>query len=65
MQAGMEVTESLYLIFKQEEERVKLGLVWTFETSKPILSDTPSLARPHLLSFPKQFNPLGTKHLNL
>lgn len=61
----MEVTESLLLIFKLDEERVKLGLVWTFETLKPIPSDTPFPARPHLLSFPKQFNPLGTKHLNL
>ena len=37
-----------YILIHREKERGSLGLVWTFETSKPIPSNTP-LAIPHLL----------------
>lgn len=44
------IVEELHLIQKQEAERKSLDLVWAFETSKHMLSDTSFQAtRPHLL----------------
>lgn len=41
-----------------EREREILGLVWAFETTKPVLSGMPLLTRPHLI-LPKQFTYWG------
>jgi hypothetical protein len=37
----------------------------SFETSKPVFSDTLPPARPHLLILPKQLHHLGSKYSNL
>lgn len=45
--------ESLHIIYKREAERMRLGLVYAFETSKPTPSDKPPPSRPCFLIFPQ------------
>lgn len=45
--------ESLHIIYKREVERMRLGLVYAFETSKATPSDKPPPARPYFLIFPQ------------
>ena len=50
--AGVVTEDLYYLIHKQEAEtdRQTLGMSWAFETSKPALTVTLPLPRPHLLN---------------
>lgn len=60
--------ELYILIDRQEEESVRLSLAWNFEASKPTLSVTLPPIRSYLLTLltlPKQFYSLTTKHSNL
>ena len=59
------VVESLYVTCKLETERLKLALVWAFETSKTLpVTQTPP-TRPHPLILLKQFHQLGTRHSSI
>jgi hypothetical protein len=55
--------ESLRL-YLQAGARETLRMMWVFETSKLVPSDTPLPIRPPLLTLLKQLYQLGTKYSN-
>lgn len=57
--------EGLHLGSKHEAKKALLAIVWTFETPRPALGDTPPPTRPKFLVFSKKFHQAWTKNSNI